>query len=680
MPPKKWWNIKASADNADETVLEIFSDIGESWWSESVSARQFSEQLKAVTTSRILLKINSLGGSIFDGLTIHNALKFHPAHVVGRVEGVAASIASVILMAADEIEMPANTMLMIHDPWTVIDILMGANAEDIRKQADKLLKDAEMLDQIKQALVASYRRSSQTDKQIAALMSDETWLTAEQAVEMGFADRIAGAPAAQAAGRSAIFNSYKKIPVTARKYIMPPKDTTPEPPPKDTTPEPPPKDTTPEPPPNNVSDPNIVAAIAEKQRREEVLAVCKEMGLPDDMTAPFLADRKYTGADLRAAAAKQSPHNAPMKTGGTGVWTHGDHTDADKYRAAVGAGILASQRIKLVDSEGQPKKYAAGYEDFQHYSAIELCRIVLAKRGDSTAGMSGYQIANAALDPTGDFPLLLREVAQTVLLSGYSLKPAKRQAITIDIPARNYKENRTLRVEAEADLEILLEDGKLPQKHLKEGSESYRVKDRGMQLGVTHQVIVNDELGAVMGALNRISMRISKIEDKDVFGLIQSNPNLSDGLPLFSTANGNLATAGALSKTTLSAGRVLLAAQALITGEESEAEDTILLIGNNSDRLTAAELIFGSNLPNDTRKVLFDYLAPVWSSQITGAFYQFANPVEYPVIGFSYLQGNEAPFIETRQDFGSRSLQIAIVHSYGYGAVGHVGAVKTPAT
>ena len=199
-----------------------------------------------------------------------------------------------------------------------------------------------------------------------------------------------------------------------------------------------------------------------------------------------------------------------------------------------------------------------------------------------------------------------------------------------------------------------------------------------MKLGVTHQVIVNDQHGAVLRAVNRISVRIPKVVDNDVFAYLHSNPTLADGLPLFDAAHGNLAPAALLSEDALSAGRVLLALQKELGGEECEADDAYLL-HTIQDRTLAEKLLQGVTLSNDTRKPVFNYLMPFWSSKISGAFYQFADPQEFPVIGFSFLSGQEAPYVETHMDFGTRALEIAIVHTYGYGAIGHVGAVKTPA-
>jgi ATP-dependent Clp protease, protease subunit len=117
---------------------------------------------------------------VFDGVAIYNALKRHDAAITVWIDGIAASIASMIAMAGDEVVMPENAMLMLHDPSG---LGMGT-AADMRAMA-------EALDRMKAGMVAAYRdKSGRDDAEIEALMRDETWLSAEEAVALGLADRV----------------------------------------------------------------------------------------------------------------------------------------------------------------------------------------------------------------------------------------------------------------------------------------------------------------------------------------------------------------------------------------------------------------------------------------------------------------------------------------------------------
>jgi ATP-dependent Clp protease, protease subunit len=126
------------------------------------------------------LRTNSPGGSVFAGVAIYNTLTRHPARIEVDVDGVAASIASVIAMAGDEIRMASNSLMMIHDP---MGFAMGGS-RDMRKTAD-------LLDQVKGVIVDTYaKRTGTAAPKVGKMMADETWMTAAEAVNLGFASQI----------------------------------------------------------------------------------------------------------------------------------------------------------------------------------------------------------------------------------------------------------------------------------------------------------------------------------------------------------------------------------------------------------------------------------------------------------------------------------------------------------
>jgi ATP-dependent Clp protease protease subunit len=176
----KPWTIRASA--GDEITIELFEMIGEDVWSgEGTTAKSFAEDLKASgAVSRIHLRVNSPGGNCFEGLAIHNLLLSSGATVTAEVLGVAASIASVIIMAASRISMSENSLMMIHNPSTAI----GGDAAEFRRMADTL-------DRVRDSMVTAYRRhTKKTKAQIADLMQAETWFSAAEAVDAGFATDV----------------------------------------------------------------------------------------------------------------------------------------------------------------------------------------------------------------------------------------------------------------------------------------------------------------------------------------------------------------------------------------------------------------------------------------------------------------------------------------------------------
>lgn len=173
-----------AGEPAKTAEVSIYDQIG----GFGISANEFIAELKELDgVDTIDLRIASGGGSIVDGNTIYNALKRHSAKVVTHIDSLAASMASVIAMAGDEIRMAENALLMIHNPWTMS---MGG--------AEQLRKDADLLDKMEANIRSSYSRSNKTPEEIDALMDAETYFTAEEALEAGFIDSIEGANLAAA--------------------------------------------------------------------------------------------------------------------------------------------------------------------------------------------------------------------------------------------------------------------------------------------------------------------------------------------------------------------------------------------------------------------------------------------------------------------------------------------------
>jgi ATP-dependent Clp protease, protease subunit len=163
-------------DKADEATVYLYDEIGYF----GIAADKFVKDLDGIKSKVINLRVNSPGGSVFDGTTIYNALRAHPAKVIAHIDGLAASIASVIVMGADEVRAADNAYLMIHDPWSIV---MGG-AMDMRKEAD-------LLEKVGGTIAKTYaKKSGQDEAEILALMAEETWLTAEEAMELGLVDSI----------------------------------------------------------------------------------------------------------------------------------------------------------------------------------------------------------------------------------------------------------------------------------------------------------------------------------------------------------------------------------------------------------------------------------------------------------------------------------------------------------
>ncbi|WP_281645555.1 head maturation protease, ClpP-related [Parendozoicomonas sp. Alg238-R29] len=180
----KWYNLKHKASEK-RVVVNIHEQIGKNWWDGSgVTAKGFIDEMEAVDgeITDIEMHINSPGGNVYDGVAIYNYLKRHAAKVTVYIDGEASSIASVIAMAGDEIIMPENGLVMIHDPMA--GVCGYLNAPELRDMADKL-------DVVKNGILSAYRaKTGKDDDELWALLEAETYMDATQAHELGFVDTI----------------------------------------------------------------------------------------------------------------------------------------------------------------------------------------------------------------------------------------------------------------------------------------------------------------------------------------------------------------------------------------------------------------------------------------------------------------------------------------------------------
>ncbi len=182
-PARAWFRIHNTLSNDAATRIDIYEEIG-GW---GVSASEFVQQLRAIATPEVHLHVNSPGGSVFDGVAIFNALAQHPARVTAYVDGLAASAASFIVQAADEVVMNPGSMMMVHD---AIGMTWG-NAFDHTTMAGLL---AQVSDSIADLYAARAGGTAATWREVMQKDGGEgQWYTADQAVEAGLADRVHGA-------------------------------------------------------------------------------------------------------------------------------------------------------------------------------------------------------------------------------------------------------------------------------------------------------------------------------------------------------------------------------------------------------------------------------------------------------------------------------------------------------
>ncbi len=173
-----WYRIKA--EGSGPAIVYLYGTVGQDWWGEGNSALDFAKELDDLGGRDIELRVNSEGGDVFEGYAIYSALNRYQGRITAYVDGLAASAASFLIMAADEVVMGEPAFLMIHNSWT---FAIG-NADELRDVSDRL-------DAIDGQIVGIYeRKSGKSADDIAGAMAAETWFTSEQALEWGLIDRI----------------------------------------------------------------------------------------------------------------------------------------------------------------------------------------------------------------------------------------------------------------------------------------------------------------------------------------------------------------------------------------------------------------------------------------------------------------------------------------------------------
>jgi ATP-dependent protease ClpP protease subunit len=200
---KSWYTVQASGE-AEQRSIEIFvyGEIG-AW---GVTANQFVQDLRAIDdgASPVIVAFNSIGGDLFDGLAIHNALSRLGERCTGRIDALAASAASVAVCGAHRVVIAANAMLMIHNPYTYA----GGDAEDFRRVAD-------VLDQTLEAIIAAYKAKAPDidEAELRRMVNAETWLTANEALALGLADEVGdGIKVSACLGQGSVLQRFQHAP------------------------------------------------------------------------------------------------------------------------------------------------------------------------------------------------------------------------------------------------------------------------------------------------------------------------------------------------------------------------------------------------------------------------------------------------------------------------------------
>ena len=652
---QSWYSIKAKANDTAE--ISIYDEIG--FW--GVSAASFAQDLKSCGNNlkQINLHIHSPGGDVFDGIAIYNLLKNHPANVTVYIDGLAASMASVIAMAGNEVIMPENAMMMIHKPWGI----QGGDAEDMRKYAD-------LLDKVENTLIPAYaNKTGKTPEELAEMLSAETWLNGKECVEQGFADKLAEPLVAMASIKSRKLEDFEKMPNEIKNMLFKPQGNAGTNPASQATPTPAP-----------------------------TAPVNQSSTVPVDNTAQVQAELNKRNADIKAVFAQFGSAHDSLLVECLGDLSITAEQAKDKLLAKLGAGTTPSAAVTpyagngniVGDSVKQSLLARAGIDKDKAdakdnaYNAMtlrELARASLVDRGISVSGQNAMSMVGLAFThSSSDFGQILIDVAHKSLLKGW------------ETAAENFDQftsNGTLTDFRPAKRVGLGDFGYLPQ--VGEGEEytygtigdegaSVALATYGQLFNITRQAILNDDMHLLTKIPEKMGKAARATIAKLVFALLTGNAKAQDGKALFDASHKNTITNAVLDLANIDKGIQLMNGFVNARGEPLAIEPEFMLLPTSMYtrglQLIKSASVEGADANSGIINPLRDIVTPVKSARLQAADEKSWYLINKEAIEVSYLDGIDTPYMEQQQGFTVDGVSTKVRIDAGVNVIDYRGIVK----
>lgn len=655
----------------------------------------------AAMTGDIVVRINSPGGFIVEGLAIFTALdrvRGAGRKVTIHIDGVAASIASTIAMAGTEIIMAENGLMMVHNPW---DSKTG-DAAALRKQAD-------ILDKVRDQMVAIYAARTGLDVgDLAMMLAVETWMSAEEALSAKFITSIAPAMKMAACDVSSFgFRQAPESPLIAKAAAagagttkaaaadLPPKETEAMSD-QDTKPAADKK------PADNLSIADVEARIstavaAETTRVTTIRSLADRHKIDAKLADKLIAD-KVSLEDARAqmldalAAAGDAAnvgHNSPARV---------TQDARDKFRKGATNWLLVKAGVapmieKAAAMRGETIKIDPG--EFRGVRNVDLAREALGNIGVAVTSRDPDLIVREAMtargavitQTTSDFPVLFENAIHRTLQAAYATTPDTWSRFCGTGTVTDFRDHSRYLRGSFGALDNVNEAGEFKNKPIPDlAKEKIRATTKGNIINLSRQAIVNDDMEVFSGLAVDLGRAAKLTIEIDVFALINSNPLMNDGIALFDAAHGNLAGSGAApSVTAFDAMRVAMASQKDISGNEFlDIRPSILLLpialGGGARIINQSQYdpdaVNKLQRPNIVAGLFSDI---VDTPRLAGtAYYAFADPNVAPAIEVVFLNGNTEPFTDSQDGWRVDGVEWKVRHDYGVGAVNFRSAFKQP--
>lgn len=713
-----WYTIRqhtpvAAAAKGVQSAAEIliYGDIGETWWSESVSAANFVRELVALSVEAITIRINSYGGSVVDGIAIHNAIKRHPAQVTTCVDGIAASIASLIAMAGDTRDISENAMLMLHAPWGGIQ----GNAVQMREYAD-------MLDTWGNAMATSYARASgMKDADVLALLSDgkDHWYTAAEAQAAGFAHNVIGATPEAASAMASLssfdLTRYRTAPASLVQRIAVAAATQPVAHSAAAFQE---IYMTGQVNPSAASAvPTVPAAVVQPaalpQASLDAANAALQVAARSDALTQDAARRTAIRASFKFHAALpgvaalqtqcEDDHAISADAAGLRLLAHigsgaspiaGNYRnvttvqdEADKVHAGMQQAIFARANVQL-DKSGPVRADTAN--PYRGMRLLDMARASLVRAGINVEGMEQMRVvAQAFTQSASDFPVLLENTMNKLVQSAYALRADSWTRFCNRGTVSDFRAHNRYRLGSLSNLDVLNELGEFKNKAIPDGEKSSIIAaTKGNIINISRQTIINDDLGAFTSLAMNMGRAAKRTVEADAYATLALNsgmgPLLADGLSLFHASHNNIIASGtAPTVTAFDAMRVILAAQRDVSGNDFLDLVPAIWLGPIGLEGAAKVVVNSTYDPDSNNKLQRTNIAAgmvadiVGTPRLTGTpYYMFANPSEAPVLEVAFLDGNDTPYLELMGGFEVDGASWKVRLDYGVAGIDFRGAIR----
>jgi len=618
---KTWFDMTAQGETLE---LAIYDEIG-GW---GVNGSDFKRSLDGFeNVSEIVLNLHSPGGSVFDGLAIYNQLRNHKARVTVKVDGIAASIASVIAMAGDTIIIPENAFIMIHKPR------MPANgiADDLRESAD-------LLDKVETTLVAAYRtKTGITDDDLCEMLAAETWLTGVEAVEQGFADQLAGPIQAAATLNNGLIEGYSQMPNKAKTLIGG----------------------------TSVAD----FRAEETKRRQDVTAVFGGFAEHSDLRAECLEDMDCTPETARvkllaAMAAEPATPSAARIHVGNGAIVRDVLTDALQAKAGVGQ----------LQDKGNP---------YQSSTLLDLARASLVQNGVGVATLAPMQlIANAFTHSSGDFTSVLADVAEKSLLVGWNSAPETYPLWTRKGTLTSFRPALRAGIGGYPVLPSVAEGAEYSYASVNDTGELIALAKHGSLFSITREAIINDDMDSfhrIPAAQGRAAMRtIGNL----VYASLTGNTVMSDGKGMFHADHGGNTTADALDISGIANMRKIMRMQTDDAGQPLNVAPGYLLVPaaleSQAQQVIASTSVPGADSNSGIQNPVTSAAEIIVESRLDAAsddnFYMVAGAGD--TIEVAYLNGVDTPYLEQQAGWSVDGVSFKVRIEAGVAPIDYRGFVR----